>query len=107
MGINRVVLYQNKRDLDQGIVVYLVNVLNKGQTMPKKAIIILENTARKRRNDRASAERPVTDGLPEDSLPIKVDLRESSTTPTNEQRKRVCQLTLLRLYTCRTGVSSI
>ena len=36
MGIKVIVLYQNKRDLDQGIIVYLVKVYNKGQTVPKK-----------------------------------------------------------------------
>ena len=56
MGIEWIVLYQNKIDIDQGIIVYLVKGYHRGQTAPKKAIIILENTAKKRRDDRASAE---------------------------------------------------
>ena len=36
MGIKWIVLYRNKRDLDQGIIVYLVKGYNKGQTVPKK-----------------------------------------------------------------------
>ena len=31
-----IVRYRNKRDLDQGIIVYLVKGYNKGQTVPKK-----------------------------------------------------------------------
>ena len=36
LSIKWIVLYQNKRDLDQGIIVYSVKDYNKGQTVSKK-----------------------------------------------------------------------